>query len=215
MTLLNIKKIISKLPYLNKFKLTKKQSFVLKRFFLVLIIVAIVLFVSFKVLLVSMVNGSLVTRFEIIRQLEKEGGAQVLDSKITQKLVFQQAKRNNINISDEEITEEINEIKNIVEEQGSTLAQELLIIGQTEQELRENIKFQKFVEELLKDRIVVTAEEVKQYYEDNADLFEGQKLEDVENQIRDQLTQQKLSQEFQTWILEVRESSKIINFINY
>ena len=59
-------------------------------------------------------------------------------------------------------------------------------------------------------------EELSKYFEENKSLYgEGAKYEDLKENIKEQLKQEKLSTVFQTWIEKLRSDTKIIYFVNY
>src|SRR5579872_4498934 len=66
---------------------------------IVVIILAILGYIFRSWFFVATVNGQLITRMELDRQLEQQDGKQVLDSLVTQKLVMQEADAKHITIS--------------------------------------------------------------------------------------------------------------------
>src|SRR3989344_4566099 len=54
----------------------------------------ILVFAVFKFLIAATVNNVPITRFEVIKLLEREGGQQALDNLITRQLVVQEAEKN-------------------------------------------------------------------------------------------------------------------------
>ena len=61
--------------------------------------------------------------------------------------------------------------------------------------------------------IEVTQEEIEQYYQDNASAFEDQELAEVEQQIRENLLNQKLQQEFSAWFDKAKQEAQINTYI--
>ena len=162
------------------------------------------------------VNGRFITRIELIRELEKQGGADVLDNLITKALIFQEGKNRGIGVTEDEVNTEITRIEGVVSAQGTSLDEALMLQGQTRGDFLEQIKLQKTVEKLLAEKIVVTDEEVKKYYDENKQLFgEDSKFEDVSDKVKSQLMQEKLSSEYQSWIAELRKNAKLNYFVNF
>jgi foldase protein PrsA len=60
---------------------------------------------------IATVNGQKITKGEFDAKLEQQGGKAALQSMVTQDLVFQYAKDHNITVSDQEVTDKLNEIQ--------------------------------------------------------------------------------------------------------
>lgn len=166
--------------------------------------------------IVATVNGQPVTRMELIGELERQNGKQTLDSIITQKLIAQKANEKGINVTKEDVDVEINNLKKQFEDQGTTLEALLTMQGQTMDDLRKNIKIRLMVEKLLSDKLTVSDDEVKEYFDANSDQFpEGTNLDDVKDQIVEQIKNQKINDEYQTWLQDVRSKASINYIKNY
>lgn len=176
----------------------------------------ILVFAVFKFLIAATVNNIPITRFEVIRLLEREGGQQALDNLITRQLVLQEARKKNLSLSQEEIDAKLNELNSYLAEQGTTLDDALSFQNQTKEELIEDIKIQGLVEKILEEELKVSDEEVQKYFEENRDFFaEDAKFEEISGQISSQLKNDKLSQKFQEWLDKVRSESSIRRFLSY
>jgi len=167
-------------------------------------------------LFVATVNGQPITRWELIRELEKQGGAQTLDNLVAKALIFQEARKKGVEVSKQEIDSEIARIEVLVSQQGTTLDEALAQQGQGRDELVEQIKVQKIVEKLLADKLVVSEEDVKKYYDENKDFYgTDAKFEDVSGQIKSQLSSEKLSTSYQSWVAGLKEGAKVNYFVEY
>jgi hypothetical protein len=60
--------------------------------------------------------------------------------------------------------------------------------------------------------VSVSDEEVNAYWEENEELYEGQKLDDVKEDIREQLKQQVLIGKIQELITRLQSEAKIVNW---
>ena len=164
---------------------------------------------------VAIVNGKPITRYELVRDLEKNYATQELDSVITKKLIYQEAAKRNIVVTDEEVQTQIDELDTQLKSQGTSIEQYMTFNGQTLEQLKDLIKLRKTVEALMQDKLAVSEDEVQKYYDDNKATFGEQKFEEVKGQITDSLVQNKLSSEFQTWIAGVKANSKIYYLVNF
>jgi hypothetical protein len=72
------------------------------------------------------------------------------------------------------------------------------------------------LEKILSTNIAVNDQEIKDYIAANSKYLPTDLTQDALNaQVKDQLIQQKLSQEYQTWITDVKGKAKILYFVNY
>lgn len=181
---------------------------------LVVILVLAGLYFSRSLIFAAWVNGKPVYRYTLVRELEKQGGKQVLDGLIEKSLVDSEAKKNNVAISKEEITNEIKNIETTVSAQGISLDEALSLRGMSRADLEGQIKTQLTVEKILSSKITITDAELKDYFNSNKTLF-GQNpvFDKVKDQVQAQLFQQKLSTEYSTWITELKTKAKILYFI--
>ncbi|MBU1016879.1 SurA N-terminal domain-containing protein [Patescibacteria group bacterium] len=196
-------------------KLSKSKFFkVAVSIFAVLVIGA--LFYQYKSLfVVAMVNGKPISRIEFIKELEKQGGKQALDSVITRILINQAAENKNITIAQSEIDTEIQKIEENLKSQNLTLESALSLQGLTRTDLIEQIVLQKRLEKILADKTQVTEEEITKYMEDNKSNFpEDSNLDDLKAQVRDFLANQKFSSEVQKWLADIKTSASIKYFVD-
>jgi hypothetical protein len=85
--------------------------------------------------------------------------------------------------------------------------------GLSRDELKKQIVTQLSVEEILKDKISPSDEEVKKEYDDNAKTtYKDKKFEDVKAEIASNLKDQKLRDAFLTWFADVKKDIKVNNF---
>lgn len=182
------------------------------------IILAIVGFVLWQVkgyFVAAMVNNSPITRLELVKELESTYGAQILDTMITREIVIQAAEEQGITASEEEIDQQVAEIRGTIEQQGSTLEDELATRGQTEENLREGVRYTILVEKLFKDEIDISEEDVREYYEQNQELYGQADFEDIQTQLREQMIQQQLSGQFNEWLQNQREQANVRRFVDF
>ena len=176
----------------------------------VIILVLGALYYAKSFFVVATVNGSPITRYAVISELEKQGGKAMLESLVNQKLIEDELNKQGISVTPEEVDEEIKKIRERVTSYGGTLEQELDLQGMTENDLREQIIIQKRVEKLLKDSTNVSDEEVMAYITvNNITPPEGMTIEVLNDQIREQLRVQKFQQEAQKWTADLTESAEI------
>lgn len=161
-------------------------------------------------IIVATVNGKPVTRYELVKELEKQGATQALDSIIIQKLIAEKAMEKNIEISNETIASEIKTIKESLTAQGMELDQALQAQGMTMESLVMQIKLQKELEKLVEGTVAVTDEQVNQYVIDNVAAFAEGMSEDAKKvQAKEDLTKQQLSAGIYTYVDSLKTDAKI------
>lgn len=183
---------------------------------IVLIILAGLLFYFKSLFIVATVNGQPIWRYNLIRDLEKQSGKRALDAIVTKDLVLQEAKKQNVVASDDEINKEIDKLKENLKKENQDLNQLLASEGMSEPEFREQMMLQKIVEKIAGKDIKVTDQEISDYISKNKDMFpKDSKPEDLKVQVKDQLTQQKLSEKIQEWITSLRNGAKINYYLQF
>jgi hypothetical protein len=192
-----------------------------KIFFYVLVLIIVVGGVYFgrKVFYAASVNGQLINRFSVIKDLEKQGGQKVLDTIILKTLINQEAKKRKLSVNQLEIDTELQKIESNVSSQGSTLDALLAQQGMTKDDLIGEIKVQLLVTKMVDKNISVTAKEVDDYLAGQASQSSlgltqstpGLSKVQAETAIR----QQKLQAEIQTFVADLKAKAKINYFIKY
>lgn len=164
----------------------------------------------------AIVNNRPITRFSLDRELEKQGGKQVLDTKITELLIIDEASKQKINISQTDIDNRVKQIEDQFTSQGSNLDDLLKQRNETRKDLQYQIRLQLIVENILGKDITVTDAEVSAYFESNKGYYPtGTKLEDKKSEIMTTLEQQKLSEKLQTYLEDLKKKASIHYFINF
>lgn len=201
-------------------QLTEKvNSLKKKKYFpalIILLLLVSILYLGRSLFFAAIVGGRPISRIKLVNELEKQAGQNALESLITKELVNQEAERKGVNITEVDISSEITKISDLLKDQGTTLEAALAMQGQTMDDLKENIKLQKTVEELLKDNISVSDEEIINYFEENKSYYgEDVEFDQIKNSIKDQLTQEKLAKEFQSLLERLKVEGNIIYFVNF
>ncbi len=172
-----------------------------------------VLYYFRRFFVVAIVNGQPIDRITFTRELDRESGQQTLKRLVTKTLILQEAKKENITVSQKEIDDQIRKIDENLKKQGKKLDEVLALQGLTRNTLIEQLRIQKMVEKMVDKGITITDKEVDDYIEKNKDSFpEGTNMEDVRKNVKDQLRQQKLSEKYQSWLDNLQKNAKIIYF---
>jgi hypothetical protein len=196
---------------------TKQEGDWRKRFMVPVIIVllAALAYVGLQQLIIASVNGVPVSRLTLIKEMESQGGAQVLESLITKELILQAAKKQSITVSDEEIEEELNKLREQLSSSGQNFDEILAMQGLTMERVNEELRLQKIIEKATIGDLTISDEEVDSYIEQNKSFMpEDQDTADAafRDSIREQLKQQKLSTSMQEWIGKLQSEADIKYF---
>ncbi len=184
--------------------------------FVVLVAVCGILY-SLRGLLVAVtVDGRPISRWSIIRELEKKSGEQALDAVVTKQLITSAAKKAGITVSPSDIDKEIASVTEQVTKQGGTLAMALEQQGMTEADFRDQIVLQKELEKILGNSVQVTDDDVNQYLtQTKATAPKGMSDADFKNQIREQLKGQKFNMAASKWVTDAKAKAQISYFVDY
>jgi len=174
-----------------------------------LLILAFVYLLKDEVIVAS-VNGRPITRWALIRTLEKQGASTTLRDMTTQLLIEQELQKAGIVVTDEELEADINTLDEQLSAQGQSLDDLLEAQGYTRNEIKQQLALSKGMEKLLADKITVSDDEIKAYFEENKEAIGTDvKLEDVSENIKSQLKQEKLSTEEQKWFTEIQGTANV------
>lgn len=164
----------------------------------------------------AIVNGKPISRLEVVSNLEKHSGKNVLESLITQNLILQEAKKKNVEVSDKEIDAEVKKVEDSVSTQGQSLDTLLKAQGTSREDFRQQMKLQKTVEKLFGQDIQVSDKEVDDFIAKNKESMpQGATEQSVRPAVKEQLVQQKLSAKVSELIKKLREEAKINYFVTY
>lgn len=161
---------------------------------------------------VATVNGRPITRWELVNELEKQGGSFVLENMIVLELIDQEAYKAGIVITQQEIDEEIEKQKETLGE-GVELETALAAQGRSMDDLVKEIVINKKLERLVADKLEVTDEEVNEYYTTEKEYYDEQEIteEEAKAQIRESVKQQKLQFEVSSYIQELKQKA-VVNY---
>lgn len=121
--------------------------------------------------IVATVGDMKITKSEFYDELVKQNGTQVLDILVANKIKDAEIEAKDINISDEEIEEDLEKMKEFYGSEEA-LENDLITYGLTLDDVKNNIKSNLEIELLLEPYIEITDEEMKDYFEANKASFD-------------------------------------------
>ena len=206
---------------IKKKTLKPRFSFPKRYLLFVLVILAIggVVYFGFRLFFAASVNGRLISRFSVIKSLEKQGGKTTLDTIILKALINQEAKKRKIDVTEKELDAELVKIESNVTSQGTTLEALLLQQGMTKKDLANEIKLQLLVTKMVSDKVSVTEKEIDEYLasqnEQSSSDLDQSTPEITRDQAKEAIKQQKTQEEIQNLVADLKAKAKINYFIKY
>jgi len=197
------KKAVKKKSSKPKFNFPKKYLI----FLLIILIVLGLIFFGSKLFLAASVNGKIISRFTVIKELEKQGGKSILETLILKDLIYQEAKKRKIAVSEKELKDELAKVEKNVASQGSTIDDLLKQQKMTKKDLEEQITLQLLLNKMIDGKITVTDKEVQEYLSYATNL--------TENEAKEMIKQQKQQEKVKTFLSDLKAKAKINYFIKY
>jgi len=180
-----------------------------------IIILLILIFIFRGLFVVALVNGKPISRIQYEQILQAQAGKQVMNSLVTKTLLQEEASKRNISVSQAELDAQIHTISQQLATQGQTLDNALAAQGLSKSNFMDQLKLQLIVQKMLKDKIKVSDSEISDYISKNqSSLPTGVSDDQMKAQVKQQLQQQKLSQQAQLLIQQLQAKAHITYFIN-
>lgn len=197
-------------------KSIKKPKLLMAALGLAVILIIITVLFTKGFFIAATVNGQTISRWAVIKELEKQGGKQALESMIEKRVIDAELSKIMVAVPSAEVDQEVKKIEEQVALQGGTLQDALAAQGLTEEKLRDQIVQQKKLEKLLGDKVTVSAQEVDAYMKESKIVPPKEaKIEDFKKQISEQLRQQKFQQAAQKWFSDLMAGAKIKYYVAY
>jgi foldase protein PrsA len=123
-----------------------------------------------KTAAVAYVNNDEITKDQLYASMLDNGGKQTLDNMINELIVNQAAQKAGITVTDQDVQTELDALK---KQMGSEdmYQQALQQYGMTEAKLKEQLHMQAALKKLLADKISVTDDAIKTYYDQNKQQY--------------------------------------------
>lgn len=184
-----------------------------KKTYLIILLIGLLLLASYKKgwFVAATVNGSPITNFELLSQMNEQYRKQTLNQMINEKIIFGEAQKKVVTVSEAEVKNKIAELENNV---GGTQALDSLLSqqGQNREGLKKQIRIQLVIEKLYDKEATISAAEVNKFIEENKDQLQATESAAQAKEAEDILKQQKLSQIFGEKFQQLKQSAKIVIF---
>ncbi|MEK7513344.1 MAG: SurA N-terminal domain-containing protein [Patescibacteria group bacterium] len=195
-----------------KTKKIKPNSKIIKIAAVSLGIILLAFFLKNQVV-VAWVNGRPIWRRDYNKTVVKIAGKQAMDNLTTQSMVLSEAKKQKVDVTQDEIEAEIKRLEEMLTGQGQNLDELLAAQNLTRKDITEEIRMQKLIEKLV-GSAEVSDEEVDTYIADNKTMFDKTaKIKELKPSIKKQLEQQKLSGKIQELVAKLQQEAKVLSWI--
>lgn len=199
---------------------SNKSSFKVKKSYIILVLIIVLvgglLFYFRSWFVAATVNGQPISRVSVIHETEKQSGKQALNTLVRNTLIEQEAAKEHITVSDQEINDELKKVETQLGKQGQKIDQVLAMQGMTKDDLRQLIRLDKLVGKMVGKDITITDKQVTDYMDKNKEsLPQGQSEDKLKAMVKDQLKQQSLNQKVSAWLQQLQSKAKINYFVSY
>ncbi len=164
----------------------------------------------------AVVNGQPISRMALVQEVEKQSGKQALSGLIRNILVEQEARKQNVLITEKQIDDQIKTVENNLSKQGQKIDQVLAMEGMTRADLRKVIRLDLLVTKMVEKNIKVSNKDVNDYIDKNREIMpKNQSESQLKKMVLERLKQQQLSQKAQEWLANLEKGAKVVKFVNY
>lgn len=161
----------------------------------------------------AIVNGKPIFSWDVYSILMSRFGQQTLEGLISEKLIAQEAEKRGIVATQEEIDAKIQEIVGGLGE-GASIDEFLAFQGMTQKDFQEQIRLQLQVQKILEQEVVLQENEITAYMDEQMSNVTVDDPVQRRNQARKALLEQKVGEKTQPWFTNLKDSSKIVRFLN-
>jgi foldase protein PrsA len=164
----------------------------------------------------AVVNGQPVSRLSLVEESERESGKQAMTMLVRNVLVEQEAKKQNVKVSDKDVADQIKTIDKNLSKQGQNLDDMLKLEGMSKDDLHRIVRLDLLVGKLVGKEIKITDKDVDDYIEKNKDILpKDQKGDALKKAVRERIKQEQLPEKAQAWFANIEKQASIIKFVNY
>lgn len=200
------------LPYSEEPIVRKRPTWVYV-FFAILVFGLIGLFIVNRgMFIAAVVNGKPIFKWNLNSVLVSRYGQQTLDGMITEKIIAEEAQKSNISVTQEEINQRG---EDILQSFGSTLSVDefLQLQGLSRSEFDNQLKLQLTVQKILTKDLQISDQDIEMYIASNSAMLIATEPAKLREEARNAIIDTHVSEEFQTWIQELRDKASVQTFL--
>ena len=176
------------------------------------IIILGILAVNRGLVIAAVVNNKPIFRSSVNSALMSRYGTQTLENMITEQLISDEATKQKVTVSKEEIEAKEQEI--LASFGGNVTLEEVLSYqGMTKEDFDQQIKLQMQLTKIIGKDITITDDEVTTYITDNPSTLIATESDGMRKEAREAILTQKVSEQLQTWYAALKEKAKVYRFM--
>ncbi|MGI5826323.1 MAG: SurA N-terminal domain-containing protein [Patescibacteria group bacterium] len=162
--------------------------------------------------LVAVINGKPVFRYELNKKLTNSYGKETLENLIVEKLVEEEANKQKVTVTEEEINAEVDELSKSLGEE--TKIEDILAFqGISLEDFRHQLKLRLQVNKILEKEITISEEEIDSFIKDNASALVATDEAEKRAEAKEALMSQKTGEKIQEWVTDLLAKAKITRYI--
>lgn len=174
----------------------------------VIVIIGLVVYKFQYVVIPARVGNQPIYIWQYLSFLHQSYGKGAIQTLTTQALIEQEIVKSKVNVETSAIDKEVDTLDKQASASGGIKAM-LTAQQMTLDQLRDQIRIQLAVKEILKDKTAVSDAEVSESYEKNKDFFKGITVQEAQLQVRSQLENQKFQTEAGNWLANIRKETEV------
>ncbi|MBI2036404.1 SurA N-terminal domain-containing protein [Candidatus Microgenomates bacterium] len=192
---------------ISRFRVNKTWTIII----LMVVFLGILFYFKRSWFIAATVNGSPITNFELLSQMNSQYRQQTLTDLINQQIIKDEIRKSGITVAQSEIDEKLTQIELNV---GGAAALDSLLSqqGQTRFDLSQQIKLQLGLEKLYVKEATVSADEVADYVAKNKSQLTATDSAGQVKEAEETLRQQKLTEVFTEKFQQLRSNAKVTIF---
>lgn len=179
---------------------------------LLLIFVGFLVYKNKQWFVAAIVNGKPISRIDLNNELTKRYGTRTLDAIISENLVAEEVKKQNVNVSNEELDAKIAELSKGLP-QGMSFEEALKSQGVSASDFKDDLRLQIAVDKLLGKEVSVSAKEIEDYIKENKQTLPATEPAALTRRVEENIRQQKIAELFQGWFASLKEKASIQRFL--
>lgn len=179
---------------------------------LLLILVAAFLLTRKGLLIAAVVNGRPIFRWDLNKVLEQRFGKQTLEGMISESLIADAAKKQNVEITPADVDAKE---QSIVKSLGANVQIEELLKyqGMSKEDFDNQVRLQLTVQRVLGKDIQITDDDVNNYIATNRATLVATEEAKLRDEAKQAILDQKVSEKVQAWFAELKAKAKISRFL--
>ena len=161
---------------------------------------------------VAIINNRPIFRWNLSQTLMNRYGTQTLENMITQELIAEQARKANVQVTQQELESKEQEL--VASFGGNVTIDDLLNYqGMTRADFDEQMKEQILLTKLVGKDVSVSSDEIASYIASNSATMTATTNDGLQKEAQEAILNQKVGDKLQTWYADVKNKAKIYRFI--